>query len=521
MKIQNKIKNKLSKILFGSSLLFSSLLGGCRSEDESDNGNGETLNPVISEIPDQVVREGSSLSLNLNDYVSNSDGEPVTISKISGVGSINPGTGIIEYLDPVDDDKVDDIRIIEINARDPSGHEANASFNIVQEDNHYRVNATFLDSEINWISYSPTNYNPDGGVFPTEASIRQDLQTLRNANFKGVITYGTKNILGNIARIAKEEGMQKVIAGIWDFNDNEELTNAINSQPHVDGYCVGNEGLVFGRYSLQDLETKMEMIRRATDKPVTTTEPLTMYESGLFGLGDWIFPNAHPFWQGIKDSPTAASWTKNQYDLIVAERDSLGLNNLKVLFKEVGLPTAGEAGLSEADQEAYYRHLEDLMGNWKSEITNPAAINPPKFSYFEAFDQPWKNWHAAEPHWGLFNSDRTPKSVSKPGVRFVEVPAIGSYSPVLARSLNVRPENHRGLLYIKVEGNWWVKPYANSPLTAIKENSGIRTYYTTGGIDQTATAINQYLVNPDYIASTNSLPDMNDPKVKAVVSAVR
>jgi hypothetical protein len=36
-----------------------------------------------------------------------------------------------------------------------------------------------------------------------------------------------------------------------------------------------------------------------------------------------------------------------------------------------------------------------------------------KFVYFEAFDQPWKTHLPIEPHWGIFNSDRSPKVLGK------------------------------------------------------------------------------------------------------------
>lgn len=32
-----------------------------------------------------------------------------------------------------------------------------------------------------------------------------------------------------------------------------------------------------------------------------------------------------------------------------------------------------------------------------------------RFAYFEAFDQPWKTWHAVEGNWGIFRDDRSPK----------------------------------------------------------------------------------------------------------------
>jgi hypothetical protein len=69
-----------------------------------------------------------------------------------------------------------------------------------------------------------------------------------------------------------------------------------------------------------------------------------------------------------------------------------------VIFKEVGLPTAGNPRVSEYQQATYYAHLRD------SQV---------RFVYFEAFDQPWKTEDGAGTSWGLFNSDRSVKVASQ------------------------------------------------------------------------------------------------------------
>ena len=139
----------------------------------------------------------------------------------------------------------------------------------------------------------------------------------------------------------------------------------------------------------------MDDIRAATQKPVATTEVLESYysDANLRELGDWVFPTAHPYWNGAKAPQPAVTWTQQQF--LALSGLYTGTNRL-VVFKEVGLPTAGDPQVSEAGQAEYYRLLR------KTNV---------KFFYFEAFDQPWKVSQPVEPYWGLFKSDRSPKPV--------------------------------------------------------------------------------------------------------------
>lgn len=245
---------------------------------------------------------------------------------------------------------------------------------------------------LRWVAYSPTNYDPTKGIYPSEESVREDLRVLRQVGFKGLITYGAKGTLASIPRLAKGEGFEGVVMGVWSPLDSAELSSAAEAAREVDGYCVGNEGLGQS-YSLEQLQSAMNWLRTAAGRPVTTSEQVDDYllDSSLLALGDWVFPNAHPYWHGYTEPTSAVEWTRQQYAVLT--------NSAKggfVFFKEVGLPSEGAAGLSEDAQAEYYRLL---------------ASTEVKFAYFEAFDQPWKTWASVEPHWGLFRSDRTPKKV--------------------------------------------------------------------------------------------------------------
>lgn len=59
------------------------------------------------------------------------------------------------------------------------------------------------------------------------------------------------------------------------------------------------------------------------------------------------------------------------------------------------------------------------------------------------------------------------------------------------------------------------------PLTRINQDNTWITDITTGGIDDTATEINAYLVTNDYLPVHTVLPSINDSKVLYFISAKR
>jgi exo-beta-1,3-glucanase (GH17 family) len=280
-----------------------------------------------------------------------------------------------------------------------------------------------------WVAYSPPSADPGKGVEPTPTAISEDLAVLRKAGFTGLVTYGSSGLLGReLPALAQSQGFQGLIPGIWNPSNQEEISaaEAAAKNPIVLGFCVGNEGLRH-RYQLLELSAAVEGLRKKTGKPVTTTEIIEEYsDENLLRLGDWVFPNAHPFFHNQLDPERAVGWTKAAFDDLKRRADR------PVIFKEVGLPTAGDpqGRLSEAAQEQYY------VGLAKTDV---------KFVYFEGFDQPWKTHLPIEPHWGIFQADRTPKVLAK---RLMEnatgskLAAAPSVTPFYVYMDADSPENH-------------------------------------------------------------------------------
>ena len=248
-------------------------------------------------------------------------------------------------------------------------------------------------SDIVWVAYSPSSSNPNIGATPDE--IIADLAVLRDAGFNGLVTYGSAGTMGReLPALAQGAGFEGMIMGIWDPDSQEEYDAAINAAQNniVLGYCIGNEGFNRPRrYDMSKLSASIQKLREATGKPVTTTEEIDdYYHEEILQLGDWIFPNAHPYFHNQLEPEPALRWTKRVYDDLKNRTDRF------VWLKEVGLPTEGakDEKLSEEAQKQYFVELA------KTDVN---------FVYFEAFDQPWRTSLPIEAHWGIFNSDRTPK----------------------------------------------------------------------------------------------------------------
>ena len=62
---------------------------------------------------------------------------------------------------------------------------------------------TSLTSDRSWITFTPTNYNPNLGQYPDEASLRSDLEKLYWQGWRGLITYTIDGTLSAVPRIAK------------------------------------------------------------------------------------------------------------------------------------------------------------------------------------------------------------------------------------------------------------------------------------------------------------------------------
>lgn len=266
-----------------------------------------------------------------------------------------------------------------------------------------------------FVTYNPTGLKViDGNITPASAeSVRADLTALR-PYFDGLITYSARDGNEHVADIAQELGYKAVVIGLWTPADPEEVRNALQAaKKHpklVVGISLGNE-IVFGkRGTWANLQAYLALMRaRAPDVPLTVTEPFAQFLEGdaaeVRGAMDFMLVNVHPIFEKWFAEAGPGNWA----DFVVKVTDKLaGAYCGPILVKETGLPTGPVSmGYDAEKQAAFWRALETQF--------KPSRARA--FSYFSAFDAPWRTVdfnpvagsHPEEAFWGLFTEARAPK----------------------------------------------------------------------------------------------------------------
>jgi len=263
-----------------------------------------------------------------------------------------------------------------------------------------------------WVTYTPSTFDPTvtPPYWPSQEEVEADLRTLHEFGMRALVTYRANyvdrahpNRMLNLPELARKQGFEGMVLGVWNLEGaaEQEAVRSFQGDPLVLGFVVGNEGLG-KRYSCETLQTTIVSLQEQTQKPVSTSEELKDYfaDDRLRELGDWLFPNAHPYFSPVKEPLAAAQWTENWFHRLQA------ISDRPLVFKEVGLPTAGDPAVSEAAQAQYYEALSQT---------------PVPFVFFTAFDLPWKRSTGQdqkselnpEPYWGFFHNDRSPKAAAQ------------------------------------------------------------------------------------------------------------
>ncbi len=265
-----------------------------------------------------------------------------------------------------------------------------------------KINQDF--AAIRYVAYSPTHWAP--GRQASELDIRGDLQTLCRT-WDGLITYGSKDALREIPAIAKEVGFKRMILGVYDVTEPEDFGNAvalIEEFPDlIHSVCLGNEGLAFELYTLEQLiQSIRDMRRRFPHLWLTTSEPVFAFgEKTIVSEVDYCFPIIHPWIHDIfkNDPTTAALWT-----IQTAQRLQI-LSEKVILIKETGFPADGNLYPNDL-QAQFWEVLFREIGAFTQNV---------HLAVFEAFDIPdkvnfaaFKDWDS---FWGMYDKNRKPKPV--------------------------------------------------------------------------------------------------------------
>jgi exo-beta-1,3-glucanase (GH17 family) len=265
------------------------------------------------------------------------------------------------------------------------------------------------------VTYTPSQLDPRQEAnqrrLPT-SSLRADLEAVRPA-FDGLILYGYHEATTpRILSIAKDLGYRAIVLGIWDPKSKAEIDGVAElASEYIDDFTVavlvGNEGITFKRYELEDLKIAADRLRRKLPQtvPIGTSEPLVGYkQDAVRSFGDFLAPNIHPVFDRPQlPAAEAALWAREQAAELAKEMQK------PVILKETGFPHAGKDIYSPQTQAAFW-----------SEYLKPGALMRPTNSNeawvfygvgFEAFDLPWKSEESKleiEKSWGLMSPARQP-----------------------------------------------------------------------------------------------------------------
>jgi len=137
-----------------------------------------------------------------------------------------------------------------------------------------------LPRVINGFAFQPyqKDQNALTGDDPTVEEIEGDLKLLAGTT-RAVRTYSALGTLGETPALARKHGL-KVMLGSW-LNSNvernereiEATIRLANANRNVHRILVGNEVVLRGDLTVEDLTAHLDRVRAATRQPVSTAEP--------------------------------------------------------------------------------------------------------------------------------------------------------------------------------------------------------------------------------------------------------
>jgi exo-beta-1,3-glucanase (GH17 family)/photosystem II stability/assembly factor-like uncharacterized protein len=360
------------------------------------------------------------------------------------------------------------------------------------------------------------NQDPNYGASVTDAQLTTLLGTVQ-PHVRWIRTYGTSSDLVHAAAIAHSLGL-KTAVNAWlgrDAATNEiQIANLIAAarDGHADLLIVGSEAFLRVDLDEKTLIGYLTRVRQAaTGIPIAYADSHEQWiaHPNVADYVDVVLVNEYPYWEGIRiESAVAVSnaWLRDVLSVV---------GNRPVIVSETGWPSQGNTiGEAVPSPENAIRHFTNVV-SWAR------ATRTPSF-YFEAFDEPWKAAYEGTQgaHWGIWDnqgrlksgmnvplagatlpdnwtSTDVPGGPGSPLLEFTSVPELNTFDNLRGRVLHVNPYLYKVLVYIYISG-WWVKPYANRPLTTIAGDGTWIADITTGGIDEKATRIAAFLVRSTY-----------------------
>jgi len=283
-------------------------------------------------------------------------------------------------------------------------------------------NVANIDAPLASISYSPygRSQHPDYGDRPTPKQIRADLKIL-SPHTQAIRTYSSTAGGELIPGIAAEFGL-KVTLGIWidknEARNEREIQAAIalaRRYSNINAIVVGNETILRGDKSVDELISIIRRVKRQVGVPVTTGETFDVWlgipnpkkpeeatrraeaASKLASAVDFIAAHILPYWGGVP-AEKAVQNTIETYNKLRSE-----FPGKRIVIAEFGWPSGG-----------YNYHSADpgrleQAGVLRDFVARAEAYGI-DYNIVEAIDQPWKtNEGGVGSYWGVYDASRQPK----------------------------------------------------------------------------------------------------------------
>ncbi|MDE2091769.1 MAG: glycosyltransferase, partial [Gammaproteobacteria bacterium] len=287
---------------------------------------------------------------------------------------------------------------------------------------------------IQGFAFSPFRAGQDAIThkLPSDAEIAADLKLLAGKIYS-VRTYTVEGTLADIPALARKYHLN-VALGAWIDKDQKMdaayVARAIaiaKSNPNVVRVIIGNEAVLRGDVSSEELIPYLDEARAEIQQPVSTAEPWYTWiqHPELVAHVDFIAVHMLPYWEGVGVDQAVPYIAARMRDL---EKTFPGK---PIVIAEVGWPSNGRArhaAVASASNEATF--LRRFLAY--------AAAKHWTYYVMEAFDQPWKQQTegAVGAYWGVYNVNRQPKfTFTQPIVSIPHWQMLAAISVIIAAML--------------------------------------------------------------------------------------
>ncbi|TID29167.1 hypothetical protein CANINC_002124 [Pichia inconspicua] len=269
----------------------------------------------------------------------------------------------------------------------------------------------------------------DSGACKTGDDYFADLEVLKPYT-NHVKTYSVSdcNTLEILGPVLEQESFQLTM-GVWPTpSEKYELEKQTLqrllptlSKSTISAVLVGSEALyrddLTGEALASMISEIKQLLSQINDKngdsygdiPVGTVDSWNMLVDGranaAIQASDVIYANAFSYWQGQTETNSTFSFFDDIMQALQTVQSVKGSTDIDFWVGETGWPTEGS---NFGDS---YPGIENAETFWKDGVCAMRGWGVNTF-VFEAFDEAWKpstSGSSVEPHWGVFNADRSPK----------------------------------------------------------------------------------------------------------------